>query len=528
MLVQMVQANETYCVMGRASGKSTGIGPEWFFRRVLLMPGGASFILGSSYKQIKSRTIPPFLSMLETMGLRENVDYVMGKKPPEYWEAKPIVKPRQWDDVLAWSNGHITYLISQDRAGSPNSLSLQFGMIDEARYVDMVRFTTDLSPALRGNHALFGHLPEYLSLLFMTDQPTTAEGRWILDKEKEMKPALIDAIVNLHHQIVLAKKQLTVVTKPTPQADLTRSIANLEKMYDGLRSKAILFVEGNAFDNIHILSADYIRKQFAQLTEPQFRVQIMNERQGKTESSFYPYLDDIEHCYRETFNYEYLDALESDSPDWRQDADLNTSLPLILGPDHGASYNGFQIGQSRGPAWLKVVNSMFVLHPKTAEDLAEDVCKYYAGFPSNEIWYIYDHTMKANSGKARNITFPKEVEAVFLKHGWKFKAIYIGHTPDPTDRYILAANCFRGNDGFTHVSFNRVNTEILRMSMHDVKAKQGTEKDSIVKDKSPERKTTLSQEKAPHGSDGFDLLLHFVAKHWHKQNDNRALSPTAA
>jgi hypothetical protein len=529
--VAMAQAWHTYVVVSRGVGKSTGIGPDWFLRRVQLMPGGASFILGASYRQILSRTLPPFISSLEEMGLIRGVDFVVNQRPPDSWRAKPIVAPEQWSDTVAWSNGHTTYLVSQDRPGSPNSLSVQFGMIDEARLTDRERFASDMVPAIRGNSALFGHLPEYMSLLFMTDQPRSAEGRWILDMEKKMDPARIDAVCNLAELIARTQKEIEVTKAPTTRKSLMQSLANLKVMYDDLRRKTVLFVEGNAFENIHALTPDYIRAQQLSLPDLEFRVSILNERMQKSPFSFYPDLDDVIHTYKEKYNYDYLRTVklaDGEVPDCRQDADLDTSLPLIIGPDHGSRYNGFQIGQAAAPRWLRVVNSMYVLHPQTTEDLAEDFCKYYKNYPTKVVHYVYDHTMKAESGRARNLTYVQEAEKVFKKHGWKFIGEYLGHTPSPTDRFTLWSNCLRGNDGFTHISFNREKTETLRMSMHDVKAKTGRQEGSTVKDKKPERDDKLSQEKAPHGSDGADLLLWHVAKRVIRRSSGRASSPLSA
>jgi hypothetical protein len=513
MLVQMVQAEETYCVVSRGVGKSTGIAPAWFLHRVKLMPGGASFICGSTYKQILSRTLPPFISTLQQMGYADGFDFVVNRKPPDFWDAKPIVPPQRYEDTIAWSNGHVTYLVSQDRPGSPNSLSLQFGMADEARFLDMERFNTDLMPAMRGNRELFGHLPEYLSLLFMTDQPTTAEGRWILDKEASMKPELIRAIVTLAGQINELKREILRDKSTGAVQRFTKQLTTVQNAYDQLRKGAVLFVEGDVFDNIHVLGAGYVQKMKAMLPDRVFRVSILNERMTKTENSFYPDLDDVRHCYREEYNYEYLKTVNLSGgqvPDWRQDKDLRTDMPLHLGPDHGASYNGFAIGQGN-QRWLRVVNYMYVLNPQTTEDLVEDFCKYYKGYPANKVIYYYDHTMKAESGKARNITYVDEVRKVFKKHGWMFDAVYIGATPNPTDRFLLASKCFRGQDEATHVTFNREKTEVLRMAMHDTKAVTGTKENSLKKDKRAERDTKVSQDKTTHGPDAFDMLLHGVS-----------------
>lgn len=540
MLVQAVQASTTVAILPRGGGKSSGVGPSWFLHRVKLMPGGASAIVGASYKQLLSRTLPPFLGTLKKMGCHEGIDFVVGCRPPNYWEASPLVPPKEFKDTIHWCNGHVTYLVSQDRAGSPNSLSIQFFMADESRFLNKERFDEDFIPTLRGNMDLFGHLPEYLSRLYMTDQPTTASARWLFDFEKEHDDQLIEALVNLHMRMQDHLREMEGELTDTRMEEIRRSYNNLKAMYDNLRlgwqvvdgkrkkMGSTLFIEGNLMDNIHILGMDAIRRMKQTMTPLKFRVSIIGKRMKKVIGSFYPDLDDELHTYPEETNYTYWDTLDinaGEKPNWQQDLDLNQDLPLIIGSDHGASYNGFTIGQDYGHK-LRVVNNMYVLEGQMTEDLVHNFNDYYGGFPSNEVWFIYDQTHIAKSGKARSITYTDEVVNTLKSLGWNVKEIYLGQTPDPDDRYNLWSYCLRGRPGYHRVEFNREKCETLIMSMHDTLAKAGTEENTIKKDKSAERDKSLSQEKATHGPDSADILLWGVASpEAPAQQQQRSLPP---
>jgi hypothetical protein len=511
-LVFAVQPSTAVAILPRGGGKTSNVAPFWFKHRVDLMPKGASGIIGSTYKQLLSRTLPPFLSTLKEMGFIDGVDFVIRKKPPAFWECEQYVKPESFEDTILWSNGHVTYLISQDRAGSPNSLSLQFHLIDEARYLNKARYDDDAAPTLRAGHVLkqlYGQLPEYLSTLYITDQPTTASARWIFDFEQYHDDRLIAMIVNIFSMMVETERKMDTDISKTEREALRRSYNNLKDMYDILRKDAVLFIEGTLVDTVQILGKDAIRKMKRTMKPHRFNVSILGKRAKQIIGSFYPDLDDDIHCYNERYNYDYVlhgQPFNGDRNNWRQDADLDTSLPLRLGSDHGARYNGFWIGQFKNNK-LYLVNNIWVVEPEVNMDAVEKLHKYYEGFPSNEIIFYYDSTHIAKSGKALNVTFVDEVVDYLRSKGWTVRKVYIGATPAHIDRFNLASSCLRGKPGFPRIEFNRAHTQIPRDAIHDTMALSCTTENDIKKDKAPEKDIKLSPELAPHAGDGFDTLL---------------------
>lgn len=518
ILVQAVGAKTTTLIAGRGTGKTTGVAPEWYIHRVKLMPGGASAIVARQMVQLYTRTLPPFLGFLKQMGYVEGIHFVVGTAPPSMWEAKPLVKPEEWKTVIAWCNGHTTYLVHQMRASVPNSLSIQFWMGDEAKDLNKDRLDTDLMPAVRGHADLWGdlgaNLPEYGSSLLMTDQPTRASSKWILENEKLHDEGKVDVLINLFCDIQSHRQQLQQPRNKTHEETLRKSMNNLIQMYDDIRRDTHFFLEADPRHNFDILGKDYFINMKRSLPEPIFLISVMNKRASNKVGSFYAGLDEVRHCYDAQFNEHYLrtlDLVNGDKPDWRQDADLNRNLPLQLGPDHGASFNGVAIGQYDGKC-LRYVNAMYVLHPETAETLAQNFHEYYQGFPSNHIIYYYDHTLNAASGRALNVTFVQEVCDTLRDLGWQVTESYLGHTPEPMDRFNLWSRVFRFDRELPQVLFNKHKCDFMLLAMETTETKESTTKNnSFKKDKGPERDKTLSQEKAPHITDGADLLLWGVA-----------------
>lgn len=512
LLVNAISANQTYVVAGRGVGKSSGIAPYWMLSRIKSMPRSAGFMLGSTYQQILTRTLPPILSTLNSIGYVRGVHYVVGVRPPENWPAQPLVSPEDYKNTVSFANGTIMYLISQDRPGIPNSLSLCWGVVDEAKYIDMDRFNSDLSPAIRGYRHLFGHLAEYQSILWMTDQPTTPEGQWIWEREKLMDSRQIKVIKTIYVSLQDARQRRAAASSESVRLKLDTEVNSLEAAYNQARMNSVLYIEASALDNIDVLGTDYIRRQHQLLPDISFRTSIMNERMTRIEGGFYAYLDDKRHCY-DAYDHSYLDTLslgDEHIADCRHDADIDTTQPLSFACDHGASLNCMVIGQ-KGKGSLKVLKNLFVRHPQTSEDLALQFCNYYSPLQSKQkrLRFIYDQTAIAQHGKARNINYVQEICAVLRAHGWSVEEVYIGKTPTHSDRYLLSSKVLRPDraPGTLAVIFNRHNTEELRLAMYTAPAETGRRENEVRKDKRSERDDKLPQEKATHLTDAFDLLL---------------------
>lgn len=72
---------------------------------------------------------------METVGYIRGVHYVIGRRPPKSF-AKPIIEPAEYEHVISFYNGSCAVIISQDRPGSSNSLTLSWLLIDEANFID--------------------------------------------------------------------------------------------------------------------------------------------------------------------------------------------------------------------------------------------------------------------------------------------------------------------------------------------------------------------------------------------------------
>lgn len=146
-----IAAHTSMVVGGRRLGKSHGIIAPWHYRNVQHMPRATHGILCHTFQQALTRTLPATIMAFEDMGLKRNLHFYVGCKPPtSAGFPKPVREPISYDKVIAWYNGAISPLISQDVPGSSNSLTLQSVMGDEAKFLDFDKLKDETFPANGG------------------------------------------------------------------------------------------------------------------------------------------------------------------------------------------------------------------------------------------------------------------------------------------------------------------------------------------------------------------------------------------
>jgi len=125
--------NTTVVVGGRRLGKSHGLVAPFALRNVQRMPASSGAFVASTFQQALTRTLPGTFKALEDFGYKRNVHYYVSRRPPKTAKFKePFIKPESYDHVISWYNGSVQYIISQDGVGTSNSLTLDYGNLDEA------------------------------------------------------------------------------------------------------------------------------------------------------------------------------------------------------------------------------------------------------------------------------------------------------------------------------------------------------------------------------------------------------------
>ncbi|GAB3550590.1 hypothetical protein [Spirosoma fluminis] len=510
-----VGANEEYAVWGRGTGKSEGLIAPRTFRNVEVMPRSHGCFVGSTYLQLLERTLPPVIKGWEQMGWVRGRDFWVRERPPKKFNVpQPIVGPITTEHCIFFRNGAVASMVSQDRPGSANGKTVHWIAGDEAKFLDKAKLDNELLMTNRGDERFFGGIPEFHSLLFCTDMPTSKAAMWILEEEKRMLEqekrlgfSRVNALLNIRTKIYALYENL--IAYPKKRGAILKEIASLQATWDQLRGNTVFFSEASTLDNIHGFGAKNIAKLREKLPCFIFQTAILNRRPFLTVNAFYPDLD--EHHFYDQFDYSFLDSKEFDQfgkglfEDSRKDADVDKYAPLDVALDYGAHINPLLVGQPHGRQY-RILKELYVRHPERMQDVAKAFCQYYRYHGNKRINYFYDHTAIGTS--ATSASSPKDVfKEILMKEGWVVVDRYIGSTPNPENRYELWGRCLRGGgDGqLFRIGFNKENCQFVRISMQQTQIQQGT--NGFRKDKGDEKNLDLDQRETTHFSDAADTLL---------------------
>ncbi len=182
-------ARDVRLLASRRFGKTDGsIGPR-IYSVSHALPQSTNIWLGSSRKQLYTRTVPGTIAAIERFyNLKEGTHFGWGKPPS--WVRQPILKPKSWENVVWFANGAIWQLISLAVTGSANSLSVTSIVADECKFLPKSKIEGEVFPALSGITHPYGDErfsdanPLYKSTFFASDASLTSRGNW-LEKEEE-------------------------------------------------------------------------------------------------------------------------------------------------------------------------------------------------------------------------------------------------------------------------------------------------------------------------------------------------------
>ncbi len=503
--IMSIAASVVVAVCGRRFGKSHGVNAPWLLRNVQAMPGASMGIVGASFQQLLTRTLPSTLKGLEMMGYKRDVHFVVGKKPPlSYGYAKPYIEPVSYDRVISWYNGSIQYLISQDIPGSSNSLTLQGIIGDEAKLLNFDKLKDETFPANGGFQGPWKDCPWLNSMLFTSDMPSGKRGSWFMNYEEKMDHDVINYIEGLIYKIfhLKAKPQTTYTIK---------LIAQLEKELSYWRSNAVHYIEASSIENVELLGVKYIAQQKRDLPPLIFQTSILSRKPGKLQGTFYESLNPKFHYYT-AFNNSYLLDLDYNFKDAQnenclQDGDLQKDKPISIAFDYNANINWLVAGQQKGSKML-ILKSFFVKYERKLRELVDDFCKYYCNHYTKEVVFYFDQTALGSNYAVSDDDFRTVICQQFEKHNWTISPVHIGQAPRHHEKHLMINQALMGQNNYLYPRINENQNEALILAMELAGIKIG--RNGWEKDKAGEKLVESEEDKLEHrtdGTDAFDTLF---------------------
>jgi hypothetical protein len=126
-----------------------------------------------------------------------------------------------------WWNGHVFYLVSQDRQGLANAKSFHAILNDENKFLDNDQYLEEVVPANRGNDEIFGHMWKHHMLTMYTVMPTTKKARHILEKAQQVDMEKDGLVITLQVELNKMMADYEHARTTTPRKNyLYRKIRN--------------------------------------------------------------------------------------------------------------------------------------------------------------------------------------------------------------------------------------------------------------------------------------------------------------
>lgn len=524
LLALTVGAANCTAVIGRAGGKSDGILAPRVHRNVEVMPRSSGVALGTTYIQLLDRTLPALFQGFQRLGYERDRDFWVRRFPdPKYKLQLPFNAPLSPEHSIFIRNSNTAAamrLVSQDRPGTSNGLSVDWIIGDEVKFLNKKKLDEETRPINRGNKERFGHLAEHHGEVFTTDMPTTKGGRWVFEAEDECnKPHNQEAIrLILALQLEIWREKQKLPTSANNNGRLRR-IAHYEGQINELRKELTHFLDFSSFVNVHVLGLKYFRDMYRTMPRSIFNTSILNKRDTGGENKYYPDLNEQLHYY-DAVDYSYVDKFDFGTRafnDCRKDADIDNAQALTLGGDYGASFNCLHVAQRHsrfakgnltGKDMVRHLKSFYAPSPAKISGVTEAFCDYYEYWHRKEVHYVYDQTAVGKDGKS-DLTYADEVIKVLKRRGWKVRQIYIGEVPGHMTRYLGWGVALReADDRFAIQRFNRENTKYTFEAMADAEAKEG--RNGFEKDKADEKNREIPQHQTTHLTDACDTVFYYL------------------
>jgi len=466
--VNMRQKN--YWEWSRGTGKSTGLafGMRQF---VVQMPRASFFLVGATYSQILSRTLPSTIEGLEMFNLYQDVDYVVGRSGKKNGFLMPFQPPNQWNNIIHFSNGSIFQLVSLDNPNTGRGLNSYGGIGDEAALLDPEKLYNNVKTTNRAKKEIFKNSPMLGAEIYASSTPITKKGKWFTDIEQEAKR----------------------------------------------RPDLYYFGKANSFANAHNLRKGWFEDMKAESpSELLYNAEILNIRPKEITDGFYANINPDRHYYKD-YRASYLEGLDAglfnttnndelirQNFNSNQDNDVLHNEPLILSVDFGV-FNSLVVSQKHDNEY-RVLKSMWVKSPKLLDDLfIEQFIPYYRPHQEKMI-YLYGGHDGNNRLPNSSLTLFQQIQELLTKHGWTVMIMTRGAAATHFEKYLLLNAMLKEYDPrLPKIRINEANNPDLIIALERTEAVESLS--GVDKNKKDERNKEFPQQHATHLTDAFDVPI---------------------
>ncbi len=493
-----IGARDTVIVAGRGTGKGL-LHAAVNLRNFQAMPRSTTaFVVPAASRALVS-TIPSMTRHWEAWGYRRDVHWMIGRRPPKSlgWPL-PLIEPQNWENVISFYTGAVGIIISQDRKGTSNSLSVDFVDIDEAKLVKFERLKEETFQSNRGQIREFGDCPWHHGMLISSDMPVTKEGSWFLRYEKSQDAELIEAIRALTLREAHIKGRLNEGGASVYHEGCLRKT---RRQLTALRRHALYYGVYSSLTNMEVLGEEYIRQMKRDLPPLVFQTSVLCRPIGILKDGFYSSMRES-HKYSAA-DYHHIDKLDYDFDAIRAmgcnaDADIRRDRPLCIAFDFNRNINWLVVGQAdEDERVMRTLKSFWVKYERKLPELINDLCDYYDSLPLHEVTVYYDTTALGSNYAVNDQDFLYVITHTLESRGWMVTPVFVGNPMNHADKHLLINQGFAGRQRLTPL-FNEENNPDLLLSIQTAGVYNGK------KDKRGEKLAETEEDKLEARTDGSD------------------------
>ena len=436
------------CVLGQRAAGKTGALAYRFFQRPSEMPGGRFFLGAGTFDQLFNNVIPNIFQILSSqfsIQLEEGIDYVIGVNPPE-WFDKPVQKPEKYANIISWSNGSWTELITPRKLQTIRGASTDGGDIDEGLLWNWKLISQVILPTFRGNRRKFGGCDLHQTVAVYSSLPRKPEAMWLMSMEKKA------------------------------QAD----------------PKTFAFFFFRWLDNVDVIGADYGERMSKTMDPIEKAIEIDGVLNITTGEEYYYNFDYKRHVYISSKGY--INGTNR--------KEYNQFAPIDLSFDFASHFNCLWVIQPNGLE-IRCIDTMFVKFKQKLNILVSDFCHRYQNHENKRV-NLFGEPHGTNLREDNDPLF-EQIQQQFIKKGWE--AVIWVESYDKADRhkerYKDMNEVFEEDATRQWLPFIRINAETCEDAIIALQKCKVTIE--YKKDKTDEKKPKdVPQEHAPHFTDALD------------------------
>lgn len=519
-VIFLIAPKDLRLIAGRAMAKTSDIIAERAQNICWDMPRSYQVLVSDTYMNAMKNVVPTLLEGWNRKGWREGIHYVTDKRPPAHFKL-PYKPVEAYKHSISIFNGCFFNLGSLDQPGGLAGGSYQHMYGDEARLLKHAKLKK-LTPAIRGEYAMFGGSVYYRGTTFTTDMPNVMDGDddWIMQDEKNMdlnqvKLALeVGLVLNEIKREILSHKQ---VGNYEAIEKLQANLIRWTERWVRVRKNSMFFYVVSSLVNVDILTEGYFEDSLKALGIEEFKSAILslkiNLKKGEKfygnlgEHHFYD--DGIVSSYYD--NFLLTDDIEESCLALRY---LDKTKKLEAGVDFGDMCSMIT-GQERGE-YLYIMKEFHTLAPENEIQLGKQFCDFYRQHPVKVLDLYYDRSGNQNSKTKRDWAHAIKNAIEYnngTRTGWVVNLMSLNQATILQEEEFNFAKALFGETkkGLPKIKIDRFLCKHLKSSLELTKIKiksQLTGSKTIQKDKSSE---SLSIHLRPMYSTNYsDAFKYFV------------------